>query len=130
MDTTGRQRFGHGQRRRGSANSRNRPARFASELQSVVGVQRHRSVPVENAGPVQSIRLPGLHKRRQTIGRRKSRCRWLGKNWFRSDFPHSPIRENSLRNVTTKTFFDPVTKITLTFPKTFSKKIDVIYNIL
>lgn len=84
MGAAGRPRPGFGRGRRGPADPQNRRPRPAPGLQPVVGVRRHRPLPAERAGPVQSVRLAGVHQHRDATaaGRQTSRGHRLGPDHF------------------------------------------------
>lgn len=82
MGAAGRPRRGVGRGRRGPADPRNRAAHLVPGLQTVVRVRRHRPVPAERAGPVQSVRLADLPERRDATVGQTSRGRRLGTDQF------------------------------------------------
>lgn len=84
MGITRRPRFRNEQRTRRPSDTRNYSTYFASELQAFVGIQRHRSLSVENSCPIQSVYISNLCKHWNSIiwKTRSTYRNWLGKNWI------------------------------------------------
>lgn len=78
MGAHGRPRLERGRGKRKTSDSQNRQARRAPQLQAAVIVRRHRFVPAERSGRIQSVRVAGVHQQRKRIRRQTGDCHRMG----------------------------------------------------